>query len=162
FNVKTFVDALAMLLQFQVGVMVIAYFIGPAAVALFSRPRALIQISTRFVMGFARVLVPAASALGEQRDHRRLGELLLRSTKTGVYLSLVPGFVLLILGTPLLRVWMGNKYADTFVLTVMVLGYLPLFAQQTTYHILMGLASHGRVGVASLTASIIGAVLTLL
>src|SRR5205085_8587456 len=65
FSAKSFLDIAAKLLQHQGPAAVIALWIGPAAVALYSRPRALIVISTRLVMGFTRVLVPAASALNE-------------------------------------------------------------------------------------------------
>ena len=41
-------------------------------------------------------------------------------------------------------------------------GILPLFTQQATYHILMGLASHGLAGVASLIGSLVGAGLSIL
>src|SRR5262249_51649038 len=60
----------------------------------------------------------------------------------------------------LLDVWMGSKYARAAVLAIMVLGYLPLFAQQATYHILLGLASHGLAGFSSLCGALIGAILT--
>jgi O-antigen/teichoic acid export membrane protein len=162
FSAKTLVDGLAKVLQYQTGVMVIAAVLGPAAVAVYSRSRALILISTRFVMGFARVLVPTASALHEQGDRERLGHLLIRATKVCVYLSLLPGLTLLILGEQILHLWMGERYDNPVVLTILVLGYLPLFAQQGTYHILLGLASHGLAGLASLVGALVGAALTFL
>src|SRR5205814_9063331 len=97
FSAKTMVDTLSKVLQYQVPTLVIAAFIGPAALALYSRPRALSLITTRFVMGFARVLVPAAAAFHGQRDHRRLGELLVRSTRYAMFLALPPAHVLLTL-----------------------------------------------------------------
>jgi O-antigen/teichoic acid export membrane protein len=48
------------------------------------------------------------------------------------------------------------------VLLILALGYLPLFSQQATYHILLGLASHGLAGTASLVGSAVGAVLSIL
>src|SRR5436309_4965688 len=70
---------------------------------------------------------------------------------------------MLILGRAILRVWMGGQaYADNDVLLILVLGYLPLFAQQATYHILLELASHGLAGTASLVGSTLGAVLSIL
>jgi O-antigen/teichoic acid export membrane protein len=163
FGAKTIVDTLSKLLQYQVASLVIAAFIGPAALALYSRPRALILITTRFVMGFARVLVPAASAFHGQRDRAGLGELLVRSTRYAMFLALPPALVLLILGRAIMAVWMGDSaYTNNNVLLILVLGYLPLFAQQATYHILLGLASHGLAGVASLIGSSVGAGLSIL
>ena len=87
------------MLQYQVGPLVISTVIGPAALALYSRPRALILITTRFVMGFARVLVPAASAFHGQQDHKGLGELLVRSSRYSMFLALPPALVLTDLGS---------------------------------------------------------------
>jgi O-antigen/teichoic acid export membrane protein len=123
----------------------------------------LILITTRFVMGFARVLVPAASAFHGQRDRAGLGELFVRSTRYSMFLALPPALVLLILGRAIMAVWMGDSaYADNNVLLILVLGYLPLFAQQATYHILLGLASHGLAGAASFIGSAVGAGLSIL
>lgn len=163
FSIKTTVEALSKLLQYQVGVLVVSIVIGPAGLALYSRPRALVLITTRFVMGFARVLVPAASALHDQRPAKALGEMLIRSTRYGLFLALPPALTMLVLGGAILRVWMGDRsYADNHVLPILVLGYLPLFAQQPTYHILLGLASHGLAGTASLIGSVVGAVMSIL
>jgi O-antigen/teichoic acid export membrane protein len=163
FSAKTMVEAVSKVLQYQVGPLVISAVIGPAALALYSRPRALILITTRFVMGFARVLVPAASAFHGQHDRKGLGELLVRSSRYAMFLALPPTLVLVILGPALMRVWMGDEaYAGNNVLLILVLGYLPLFAQQATYHILLGLASHGLAGAASLVGSLVGAGLSIL
>jgi O-antigen/teichoic acid export membrane protein len=163
FSTKTMVDTLSKVMQNQVATLVVAAFIGPAALALYSRPRALILITTRFVMGFARVLVPAAAAFHDRRDHRGLGELLVRSSRYALFLALPPVLVLLILGRAIVDVWMGDPaYGDNYVLLILVLGYLPLFAQQATYHILIGLASHGLASAASLIGSAVGAGLSLL
>jgi O-antigen/teichoic acid export membrane protein len=163
FSAKTLVEAVSKLLQYQVGVLVVATVLGPAALALYSRPRALILITTRFVMGFARVLVPTASALHDRHVPKARGELLIRSTRYGLFLALPPALLMLIMGDAILLVWMGDRsYADSNVLPILVVGYLPLFAQQPTYHILVGLASHGLAGMASLIGSIVGAIMSIL
>src|SRR5262249_52065253 len=108
FSGKSFVDTLSKLLQYQAAPLAIAAFIGPASLAVYSRPRALILITTRFVMGFARVLVPAAAAFHDNRDHR-LAELLVQSTKYAMFLSLPPALVMLLFGRSILRLWMGHS-----------------------------------------------------
>lgn len=163
FSGKTLIDVLGKVVQSQTSVMVVSSVLGPLEVALFSRPRALILITTRFVMGFARVLVPAASALREKQDQKGLGELLIRATRYGMYLSIPPALILVILGHKIIELWMGSgKYADTDVLMILVLGYFPLFAQQATFHVLLGLASHGLAGTASFVGALLSLVLTLL
>lgn len=162
FSAKTAVGALSGLLH-QVAVLVIMTVIGPVGLALYSRPRALIGITTRFIMGFSRVLVPAASALHDQQAPKALGELFIRSTRYGLFLALPAALAMLILGGAILRVWMGDRsYVDNNVLPILVIGYLPLFTQQPTYYILLGLASHGLAAMGYLIASIVAAVLSIL
>jgi len=68
-----------------------------------------------------------------------------------------------ILGHAIMRIWMGDQvYADNNVLLILVLGYLPLFTQQATYHILLGLGAHGLAGTAALIGSLVGAGLSIL
>ena len=86
----------------------------------------------------------------------------MQSTRYAMFLALPPALLLLILGRAILTLWMGDSYADDHVLLILVLGYLPLFAQQATYHILLGLASHGLPGASSLIASTVGAGMSLL
>ncbi|MDO8480153.1 MAG: lipopolysaccharide biosynthesis protein [Candidatus Rokubacteria bacterium] len=161
YSAKTMMHICADLLQ--ITPLVVVTVIGPAALALYSRPRALIQVTTRFLMAFTRVLVPVASAFHGKQDRQELGELLVRSTRYVMFLALPPVLVMLILGQALLRVWMGDRsYADNHVLLILVLGYLPLFAQQATSFILFGLASHGLTGAASLSGSLLGAGLSIL
>lgn len=160
---KTVLDALSKFLQNQVSAVFLSSFVGPAAVAVLSRSRSLILITTRFVMGFARVLVPRAGALHAQRDQKGLSDLLIRSTRMGLFVSLPPALVMLILGSPLLRVWMGDAiFAESHVLPILVIGYLPLLAQQATYHVLIGTASHGTAGVASMLGAGLSALLAFL
>lgn len=162
FSAKTMMDAIARVLQNQTAVLVIGSFLGPAAIAVYSRSAALILISTRFVMGFARVLVPAASARQSQTDCDGLARIVIQGTKLSVLLALVPGIFLFILGDSVLSVWMGANYAESPVLRILVLGYLPLLFQQGTYHILLGTASHGRVAFASLISAGVGVGLSML
>jgi O-antigen/teichoic acid export membrane protein len=161
YSAKTGTHALSSLLQ--ITPLVVATVIGPAALALYSRPRALILITHRFLVAFGRVLVPLASAFHGQQDRRAVGELFTRSSRYMMFLALPPALVMLILGRALLRVWMGDQdYGDNNVLLILVLGYLPLFAQEATYYILMGLASHGVAGIATLCGSLLSAALSVL
>jgi len=147
---KTMAQTVATMVLNQAAVATILVFQGPIAVAMYSRPRALIRFTTRFLMGFARVLVPKASELYEKGDRKRLGELLISSTRLGLYLTLPLSSLLLIMGGPLLLLWMGEDYADPTVLTILVVGYLAFFSQISTWHMLLGIGAHGLVSVANL------------
>jgi len=70
--------------------------------------------------------------------------------------------VWLILGKHILQVWMGNDYAVSKVLVIVTLCYIPYLTQRGTWHVLMGLGSHGAASFATLTASVLSVVLSFL
>lgn len=61
YGAKTMVATVAEVILVQGVVLIILYYHNAAALALFARPLALIRHTKRFVMGFARVLVPKAA-----------------------------------------------------------------------------------------------------
>jgi O-antigen/teichoic acid export membrane protein len=153
---KSVIEAVGSLLTHQVVILLLMAVAGPKAVPLYARPRALIQFTNRFIMGYARVLVPKAGALFEAKKKQELAQLLIDSTRHGLYLSLPLVVLFFILGGPILRVWMGEQYENPQVLRVLVLGFAAFLAQRPTWHILLGVGRHGVASVATFC----GAVLT--
>jgi O-antigen/teichoic acid export membrane protein len=155
YGTKTMANTVATIITNQFGIMVLTNSGGVAMAPFLARPRALILFATRFVMGFARVLVPKAGELSEKGSKAELAELFIGGTRAGMFLTLplVAGFVCL--GSQLMTVWMGPDYADQTVLTILVLGSAPYLAQRPTWHFLMGIGEHGRVSFAALGGSIV-------
>ncbi len=157
FGGKSFVPHLGNLLLNQTtSVMVLAY-LGPAAMAVFARPRALIRHVNTLVSKFAFVLTPTVSSLQATSQRTEVRELLVSSVRWAGYLTMPMVLGLAMLGHPLLRVWMGETYADqgAIVLVVFAFGYLAVIIQTTTRSVLQGLDLHGRPGLADLVASVL-------
>jgi O-antigen/teichoic acid export membrane protein len=155
YGTKTLGDALADIIVAQGTIAILAFYHGAAVVPLFARSRNLIRVATRFVLGYARVLVSKAGELYESGDRTRLAGLLVEGTRTGLYLALPVATVFLIMGSPLLRRWMGDEFADPTVLMILAAGYLPFHVQRSTYHFLLGIGKHGRAALATLIASVV-------
>ncbi len=162
YGTKTMANTLATLITYQAVIIMLTKVCGIGVVPLLARPRALIQFATRFVMGFARVLVPKAGELYESGSKDELGRLLISGTRGGLFLVLPIVSVFLCLGSPLLTVWMGPDYADQKVLTILGLGFLPFLSQRGTWHILMGVGAHGLASIASLAGAFLTVALSVL
>jgi O-antigen/teichoic acid export membrane protein len=147
---KTLAATVATIVLNQAVVTIIMGFAGPAAVAMFSRPMALIRNTTSIVTGYTRVLVPRAGEFQAQGNQAGLANLLIDGTRNCLFVSLPIVVLLLAFGRPLLTVWMGKAYANPTVLVILCVGYLPFLAQRSTWHILFGMGVHGLVSVASL------------
>ena len=80
---------------------------GLVALAVFSRPLALIRMIETFGAKFAYVLTPTASSLQSSGQHERLAQLLLQAGRLGTALALPMILLLAVLGDPIMLAWMG-------------------------------------------------------
>ncbi len=156
FGVKSIVIGLPALLVMQGVSLMIARHLGPAMLAVFSRPLGLIRNAMTFVNKYALILTPTAGSLqGSGRDDE-IGELLLRTTRYSVALTLPIILVLTILGNSILAIWMGPRYEAGRILAILGAGcFLPL-TTLAAMTILAGLNAHGRIGSVTLVVSVVG------
>jgi len=162
FGGKTLIPSISNLLLNQTSSVLILAYINPAALALYSRPRALIHHAAVLVNKMAMVLSPTASSLHSVGDMKEVRELVVKSTWYTLYLSLPLVLMLVVFGGPIVQVWMGPGYRPGLVCAVLAIGYLPYMVQLPTLNILAGLNAHGRPGVARLITSIVSVGLNIL
>lgn len=147
---KTVAEAVSSIVLNQIMLAMVMGFCGAVKVAQFSRPIALLRNVSRFVLGYARLLVPQAAEIHGRGDQRRMAQLLIESARVSLYLVLPMVVLFFVMGGPLMHVWMGKGYDDPWLLGIFTLGYLPFFVQRSTWHILMGVGSHGSASLVSL------------
>jgi O-antigen/teichoic acid export membrane protein len=156
FGMKTLLPDLGDLLSNQTFNLLLVWFLGPAALAGYARPRALVRHIQTFVRRYAFTLTPTASSLQAMSADQEIRELFIRSCQTGAYIVFPMTAVLIITGGPILQVWMGPRYADDLLPAILALGYLPFLLQLPLNSILQGLNSHGWPGVFKFMASVAG------
>lgn len=146
---------------YQVNSLLVAWFLGPATLAIFTRQRALVVHALRFMKQYAQVFIPRSSVLDAGGDAEALQALLITSTRYGLYMTLPIMLLLLVMGGPLLNVWMGADYQAPVVLAILAVGHLLIVPQQSVYSILMGMDRHGRPALYDLAAFVVSVVLGL-
>lgn len=154
FGIKGIVGGIAYVVIFQATSILIASHMGPAALAIFSRPAALVRVIENIISKFAMILTPTAGSLQSTDQIGELQGLFLESARIGVFLTL-PGVIFLaFLGGPILEIWMGAAYGSGMVVSILALGaFLPI-SLQSVFTILTGMNLHGRVGLVSSLVSI--------
>lgn len=162
FASKASVPALAWLLMTQTNVFVIVSHLGPAALALYARPGALLRIPDNLIRRVSFVLQPTASSLQGIGRPKEIQRLALQGIRAATALTLPATLGLVILGGPLLRVWMGSRYDQGLVLAILVLGVTPSFTVRPARAVLTGLNLHGFVAMESTLAALIGTALSVL
>ena len=153
FGGKTILPSVSHLLVNQTTAILIVAYLGPAALALYARPKSLVRHVNTLVNKMAFVLTPTASALQKAGDLADIRSLLVRSVRYSCYLVLPITVVLVVFGGPILGLWMGPEYASNLVPAILVVGHLAAMINLPVMSILAGLNAHGRAGIAQLIGS---------
>jgi O-antigen/teichoic acid export membrane protein len=156
FGGKVVVSGMPGLLLIQASSLMIAAYLGPAALAVYSRPMALIRNSQTLVNKFAFVLTPTAGSLRSVGKEEELRQFFVAATRCGVCFALPLILLLSIDGGHLLRIWMGPRYEYGGLIAVLAIGYLLPITQQAVSTILIGLNLHGKPALFSIPVAVVG------
>ncbi len=145
FGSKTILSVLPPIVVLQTTSLFIAGALGPAALAMFSRPLALVRIVETLIRKFSYVLTPTVGSLRVIEDRAIIREFLISSTRYGVAFTLPMLLPLVVYGDVILEIWMGSDYANLTVMSILAIGYFFLISQYPVLQILVGLNKHGRI-----------------
>lgn len=159
FGAKTYMNDVARLLLYQTNSILIVTFLGPAMIALYSRPMALIQHVRTFSAKLAHTMTPIVSELEAVGDRNELATLVLQMSRYNVAIALPPILFLCILGGPLLLLWMGKGYRQDLLVAILAAGHLFTIANQPLQTTMIGMNAHGRPAIAMLCAAITSVIL---
>jgi len=154
FGVKTLAPRIGNLLLNQTTSILVLTYLGPAALALYSRPRSLAQHTHMLVSKLAFVVTPTASAMQSASHREELKELLVSGTRYAACISLPLTIGLAIMGRPLMLLWMGPDYANGTLVALVALGNFAMFTLMPAMSLLTGLNAHGRPGMVHLLAAV--------
>jgi O-antigen/teichoic acid export membrane protein len=158
FTAKSTIPAVAEMISNQSVSLLVAATLGPAALAVFSRPRNLIRQLRTLVARFGYILIPAASSLHAQAQNEELATAVREKTQQIALLTMPLAVTLAIVGNDVIGVWMGQSYVHAAVVPILAIGALPTWIQEPGWSILTGMNRHGGVAVAKLIGSILTAV----
>ena len=130
--------------------MLITMRLGPAMLAVFVRPTAIIRHLETFIFKFAFVLLPTASSLQQQGRHEDLRKFAIETSRVGWALAVPGGVFLLVMGPQLIELWMGPGYVVRELIMILAIGGTLSAANRPAYRILFGLDNHGTAAAASM------------
>jgi O-antigen/teichoic acid export membrane protein len=141
-NLATLAGSLSV--QQSVNVL-IAMKLGPAALAVFARPAALMRHLENFIMKFALVLMPTASSLQGLGKTEELRGFTADMSRVGWFLAVPFAVFLVVFGPELIGIWMGPGYINEPLMAILAIGGGLSAANRVGYRILSGMDLHGRV-----------------
>lgn len=162
FGGKTILQAGARTATYQTNGILVSYFLGPIALAVYSRQRALLMFLMTLMNQYGNVFTPAASAADARGDRNAMERLMIGAGRYGFYIAAPMAVGLAIGGGALVRLWMGESYEAPLVMALLALGHLPSFAHRGTFRILTGMDRHGRAALGEMIAALASIALGLL
>lgn len=154
---KTLLPTVSEMLLNQTTSVLITGAMGFSALAIFTRPRALLRQMDSLERKMAMVLTPTTSSLESCGDVKEIESLLVKSVRYSIYLVLPIVLVLVVFGGEVMRIWMGPNYANWILPAVMAIGFLGTCIQTPILFMLEGLNAHGRAGVGQFIGSALSA-----
>jgi len=154
---------LADLLRFQVDALVVAGFIGVAAVTHYNIAGALAQYFISLMLAATGFLGPIFSRLQAANDSKRMRETLHLGSKVSVALANFVCFGLLAWGRPFIVCWMGTPYLDAYPpLAALALGLTVALWQTSSLQLLYGTSKHGIFAIFNSAEGLANLILSLL
>src|SRR2546427_1428099 len=100
--------------------VVIAKFLTPVAVTIFSLPVRILSLPTEGIGTMTEIVNPVSSELEARNDFAKLRELILLSVQSAFLLLAPMAAVLFVFRRDFLTLWVGSEYASTYSLLVLL------------------------------------------
>jgi O-antigen/teichoic acid export membrane protein len=143
YSAFSFIAHLAYIIRFRVDSVVVAAFVGLAAVTHYSIAGRLTQYFIELVSALLGVLPSLFSRLEGAQDFEALKRTLFFGTKLAISITTFFAFGLLAWGKPFINRWMGPRYADAYpALAFLTLGLMFGAWQTPSISLLYGISRH--------------------
>ena len=123
--------------------LLIAKFLSPIAVTLFSLPVKLMALPSDGIGTMTEIVNPLSSRLEAQNDFSKLRTLILNSSQTAFLLLIPIAAFLITFGRELLALWVGPQYSSAYgILVLLTLGLGAAATQCCIQSMLFGIERH--------------------
>jgi O-antigen/teichoic acid export membrane protein len=155
FGLKNSLSGMPGIIVLQTTAVCLASAAGPAALAVYARPLALVTHVGRLIHHYAALLTPVAGSLQGLKRDEELKEFLLSSLQSSFAMS-IPGIIFIAgYGDIIVGAWMGQDYVIPSLAPILGVAFLLPFSHGAAMRILVGVNAHGRVAVKSLVVTAI-------
>jgi O-antigen/teichoic acid export membrane protein len=144
YSLFVLLNNVAMLLLFSSAEVLIAMFIGAAAVTYYAIAGSLLQYLSKLIGVMTQVLHPYASAQEAKGDVDGLKRTVILGTKVCMLIALPATVTFMIAGKSFIGLWMGPTYAAAAgpLLIALAVGRLFWLSQSSTGNVLLGVGRH--------------------
>ncbi|MGH9352046.1 MAG: oligosaccharide flippase family protein [Terriglobia bacterium] len=144
YGLISFAILLAGIIRTTVDNIVIGIFISSAAITFYSIGSRLVEYLSRIVQQLSHIFVPIASHLEATADASRIQRLFIEGNRACAFIAFPFAAVLVILGKPLIAVWMGARYVSSsyLILVILLVPSVLWYSQGASTQMLYGMNRH--------------------
>ena len=163
YSIWSFLNNLSNMVRFRIDALVVAGFCGASVVTHYGIGASLAEYGLNLINRATNILTPVFARYQAEGDHAAIRSKLLFFTKLNAVLSIFGFGLLFVLGQPFIVRWMGARYADAYlVLLVMGAALMIEALMQPANNAVYGLARHRPYAIAALCEAAANAALSIL
>jgi O-antigen/teichoic acid export membrane protein len=155
FGAVFFVMTIAENLRFQSDAIVIGAFLSSTAITYYAIGSKLAEYPASIVSSLAQIFTPMASHYEASDDQEGLRKVFVAGNRACALVILPLCAILIVLGKPIIAVWVGTKYLSSYpILLVLIVSKTLFLGQSSSTRMLVGL---GRLRLLTLVITLDGA-----
>ena len=151
-----FVNAVAVTVCSNADIVVVGILFGARTTAIYAVGFKLAQVATQALGSLIYVLIPHASATARNQGDGALEKVTIDGTRVGLFASILPALLLMVLAYPLVHAWVGSGYGKSAQIVVVLTS--ALLAGSFISPLSMVLYGAGRVQINALIRTVEGCV----
>jgi len=158
----TFIIIVAEQLRFQADAVIIGIFISASAITAFSIGSRLADYAVEPVESMASIFLPMASHFEATKSTEQLRRVFMEGNRLCAFVMFPICATVVILGKSLISVWVGPKYAASYLILLLLLVPKSLYrAQAASNRVLFGMARHRPLAVMAVVEGVVNVILSL-
>jgi O-antigen/teichoic acid export membrane protein len=162
FSSSGFAIDMAARLQTRTDEWVIAMFLPVTAVTPYALARRLGEVTALAAVQCLKVVMPIASELEASDDRQKLRHLYITGSRLALAVAAPVAAVLMVVGGPVLGLWVGPKYAgEGALVAILAAASLLASSQALATQILLGIARHRLVAISAVASGLANVVLSI-
>lgn len=157
----TFIIIVADQLRFQADAVIIGIFLSASAITAFSIGSKLADYAVQPVESMASIFLPMASHFEATKSTDQLRRVFIEGNRVCAFVMFPICAMLVILGKSLIGVWVGEKYASSYLILLLLLVPKSLYrAQAASNRVLFGMARHRPLAVMAVVEGMVNVILS--
>ncbi|MGH9342747.1 MAG: lipopolysaccharide biosynthesis protein [Terriglobia bacterium] len=155
YSVPAFVASMSQQMRFYSAEVLIGLMFSAAQITFFSIATRLIDYVNRLTGTTANVFTSISSHAESTGNVEALKKILEQGSRACALVAFPLGVLLIVLGKPIIHIWMGARYVISYpILVVLIVPMVLYFAQTAAMRLLFGIGKHGWLAVISVVEGV--------